>query len=202
MFMQQIIFIHGGETFATYEDYIKSLEKGTFELPENEEVKRWKYTLEEELEDTQVIMPAMPSKYNAKYREWKIWFKKVAEYAEEGVVLIGHSLGGLFLAKYLSENDFLKKIKATFLIAAPYNTEGSGHSLADFEIPQDLSKLESQGGKIFIYHSEDDFVVPFSALDKYAKALPSAKKVIFKDRGHFLQESFPELVEDIRSLSS
>ena len=60
-------------------------------------------------------------------------------------------------------------------------------------------RVNQQGGNIYIYHSEDDFVVPFADLDKYAKDLPNAKKVIFKDRGHFLQEEFPELIESIKS---
>lgn len=113
---------------------------------------------------------------------------------------MGHSLGGVFLAKYFSEEDFSKEIIATFLVSAPYGDNPSEYKLLDFSLPQSLEKFEKQGAQIFIYHSEDDDVVPFTDLDKYSKTLPEAKRRIFKDRGHFNQEEFPELVEDIKSL--
>jgi len=118
------------------------------------------------------------------------------------VVLIGHSLGGIFLAKYLSENDFPKKISATYLIAAPYDAEDSEYSLADFTLPKSLEKLRRQGGKIFIFQSEDDPVVPFPNSEKYLRALPNAKKMVFKNNGHFSQEKFPELIESVKKISS
>ena len=197
---KQIVLIHGGETFDTYDDYIKYLEECDFD-PNKDEEKRWKHSFEEKLgSDFGVIAPTMPSKYNAKYKEWKIWFKKLFPYLEDNIVLIGHSLGGIFLAKYLSENDFPKKIVATYLIAAPYDAEDSDYSMADFVLSDTLEKFEEQGGKIFIYHSKDDPVVPFIDLEKDAKELPSAEKVIFEDKRHFMEEEFTELIESIQHL--
>jgi hypothetical protein len=40
-----------------------------------------------------------------------------------------------------------------------------------------LSLLEKNGGKIFLYQSKDDSVVPFVNVEKYAKELPNAEKV-------------------------
>lgn len=197
---QQVIFIHGGETFEDYESYVENLKAQEFD-PYKESAKKWKESLAEELGDGfEVIMPRMPSKYNAKYKEWKIWFDKVADFAEESTVLIGHSLGGLFLAKYLSENKFPKSILAVYLLAAPYDSAEAEDSLADFGLPRDLSGVEDQAKNIFIYHSRDDFVVPFEESKKYEKALPSARPVVFEDKNHFLQETFPELIESIKSL--
>lgn len=190
---KQVVFIHGGETFNTYSDYIQFLKNCDFNLDGNKQ-KRWKQSLEEKLgDDFMIITPRMPCKYNAKYKEWKIWFEKIFIYLEDNVVLIGHSLGGIFLAKYLSENNFPKKILATYLIAAPYND-------VDFILPKDLQKFEKQTGIIFIYHSEDDPIVPFTDLRKYAVSLPKAKTIIFKNKGHFLQEEFPELIKSIQQL--
>lgn len=198
---KQIIFIDGGETFDSYEDYLGYLRGCEFD-PEKVRGKRWKDSLAERLgEDFEVIAPTMPCKFNAKYKEWKIWFDRVVPFLRDGVILIGHSLGGIFLAKYLSENDFPKKISATYLIAAPYDAEDSEYSLADFTLPKSLEKLRQQGGKIFIFHSEDDPVVPFLDSGKYLRALPEAEKMIFKDKGHFLQEEFPELVESVTKMT-
>ena len=197
---KQVIFIHGGETFNTYDEYLEYLKNTEFD-PDKSKVKRWKTSLEEDLgNDFQVIAPVMPNAFNSKYNEWKIYFEKIFPYLENNVVLIGHSLGGIFVAKYLSENTFPKKILATYLLAAPFDDKDSGYSLADFALPADLKKFEKQGGKIFIYQSEDDPIVPFVDLKKYAEALPAAEKVVFKDKEHFMQEEFPELIQDIKKL--
>ncbi len=192
---QQVIVIHGGKTFKNYRGFISYLKKCpiNFERIENPR-SDWKKALAEKLGiNFEVILPVMPNKYNARYSEWKIWFKRLIPHFNKEIILIGHSLGGLFLAKYLSENNFPKKIRATFLIAAPYG-------YTSFAKPKNFKKLEKQGGRIFLYHSKNDPVVPFSDLKKYKKDLKTAFARIFKNKGHFKQEKFPELVKDIKKL--
>ncbi len=200
---KQIILVHGGDTFNTYEEYLSFLKDWKdidFERYRKLE-KDWKQSLNEKLgEDYEVIAPGMPNKQNAKYLEWKIWFEKFVPYFEPEVILVGHSLGGTFLAKYLSENDLPKKIIATFLIAPVFDEIEIKESLADFKLPESLEKLEKQGGKIFLYHSKDDPVVPFADFEKFKKALKTATGRTFIDRRHFKQEKLPELVKDIKSL--
>lgn len=197
---KQIVVIHGGNTFDTYEEYLDHLKN--YELNfDRLKAEGWKETIDEKLgEGFEVISPEMPNSANAKYSEWKIIFDKLILFLEDTFVFIGHSLGGLFLAKYLSENSFSKKILATYLIAAPYDDKDSEDSLGDFVLPATLEKLEKQGGRIFVYHSEDDPIVPFIDIEKYTKALPKAEKNIFKTKGHFMQEEFPELIESIQHL--
>lgn len=201
---KQVIIIHGGNTFKTYRDYFSFLKKQEVDFEKFKNTKNdWKDNLQERLgEKFEIIFPAMPNKQNTKYCEWKIWFEKGIPYFNKEVVLIGHSMGGIFLAKYLSENNFPKKIKAVFLVAAPFDVKDrdKSKSLADFILPKSLNKFEKQANKIFIYHSKDDHTVPFVDLKKYKKAVPGAKAMIFEDRGHFNQEEFPEIVRDIKSL--
>lgn len=199
---KQIIVIHGGDTFGTYGEYIQFLKDWQIDFEDYRAVKSgWKSRLGSDLgDDFEVIQPNMPNKMNAKYFEWKIWFEKFIPYFESEVVLVGHSLGGIFLAKYLSENDFKKKIKAVFLVASPFNAEGADYSLSDFILPESLAKMEAQCDKIFLYHNKDDQVVPFSALGKYRGQFKNAEIKIFENRGHFNQEEFAELVEDIKGL--
>lgn len=199
---KQIIVINGGDTFDTHEQYLSFLKNHKIDLERYKSSKStWKKTLEENLgKDFEVILPEMPSSWNAKYEEWKIWFEKFIPFLESSVVLIGHSLGGTFLVKYLSENVFPKKIEATFLIAPGFYDETSREHLADFLFPDDLSKLEKQTEKLFIYQSEDDPIVPFSDLEKFKDAFKTSIIKVFDDRGHLNQDEFPELVEDIKSL--
>jgi hypothetical protein len=198
---KQIVVIGGGDTFKTYKEYISFLKKIKFDFERNR-TKRWKENLPESLgKDFDIISLKMPNTANARYKEWKILFNKLLPFLRDNVILLGHSLGGIFLAKYLSENKFPKRIKALLLVSAPYSEKGADYFLGDFRLPKKLNKLENQVEKIFLYQSKDDPIVPFSDVVEYGKALPEAKVSIFKDRKHFDQTKFPELVRDIKLLS-
>ena len=201
---KQIVIIHGGTSFKTYEDYISYLKNKEISIEKLRPRKEWKDTLATELgNDYEILMPRMPNGTNARYDEWKLWFNKIAEILNDEVVLIGHSLGGIFLAKYLSENTFPKRIIATILVAPPFDdTDGADgkESLIDFALPSSLAKFTEQSGKIYLVHSKDDPVVPFTQLKKYQQALPNAETVVFKNREHFNQETFPEIIELIKSI--
>lgn len=196
--MKQVLVIHGGDAFATYEEYIEFLNDCSVDLTDGRK-RGWKARLIEVLgPDFEVTLPKMPNAQNAKYAEWKLWFEKYIPLLDDEVMLVGHSFGGSFLAKYLSEESFPKKIRATFLIAAPYDHD-SEREVVEFVLPESLALLERQGGKIHLYHSTDDPVVDFSELQKYIDAFPKAVVKTFDDRGHFNQETFPEIVEDIKA---
>lgn len=197
---RQIIVIGGGDVFDTYKEYITFLKKYKLDF-EKLRLKGWKKNLPRKLgKNFEVIFPMMPNSMNAKYKEWKIMFEKLFPFLKNNLILIGHSLGGIFLVKYLSENKFPKKIKATFLVAVPYDDKTIKDSLGDFKLPRSLNNLQNQGGKIFFYNSEDDSLASLVDLEKYKKSLPKAKVVVFKDRGHFRQINFPEIVKAIREL--
>jgi predicted alpha/beta hydrolase family esterase len=195
---QQVVVIHGGDVFESDEAWLESLQEKKeprFETMMDED---WKDTLQGDLGDAyEVVIPSMPNKQNAKYNEWKIWFEKHIPHFDEQIVLVGHSLGGIFVAKYLSENEYPKQIKATFLVAAPFEMSGMDYSLADFAVEEDLSLFEKQGGDINVYHSKDDPVVPFADFEKYQEALSGADTRAFEDKEHFNGE-LPEIVQDIQ----
>lgn len=198
---KQVILIHGGSTFDTDKDYLLFLKNLEIDLDRYRRTEKWSDSLRQELgSGFDVLLLKMPNPMNAKYNEWKILFKKIALLLDNNVILIGHSLGAIFLVKYLSENKFPKKIQATLLVSPPYDDEDREESLGGFRLSKNLDRLVKQGGKIFIYHSQDDPVVPYSQLKKYKKALPNAMVREFKKRGHFYQPKFPELVKDIKGL--
>lgn len=199
--MKQVLVIHGGDSFKTYEEYLASLQAYELDDPRIPRGKGWKSLLGERLgSDYQVIAPRMPNAANARYVEWKIWFEKHVPFLDEKVILIGHSLGGCFLARYLSEEKFPKTISGTFLIAAPFGPGEDGH-LTEFVPHGPLTLLEAQGGMVYLYHSKDDEVVPFTECEKYRTALPTATVRIFEDQNHFIDDEIPGLVDDIKVLS-
>ena len=104
---QQVFVIHGGTAFDTYEEYISYLQKKEVSL-EKLLGRDWKLNLQDNLgSDYEVFLPKMPNAQNAVYKEWCIWFEKFLPLLDDGVILVGHSLGAVFLAKYLSEHDVL-----------------------------------------------------------------------------------------------
>ena len=196
---RQVWVIHGGDTYDTYEEYLGALKSWVVSLDDLRHT-NWKSSLQEKLgAEYEVLAPRMPNSHNAKYLEWKVWFGKFVPLMSGPVIFVGHSLGGIFLAKYLSENSFPHRIQATFLLAAPFAAP-PGESLADFSLPASLKQFEDRDGEIFLYHSEDDPVVPFADLENYQKALPNAHVRTFTDHQHFNQPDFPELVADIKNL--
>lgn len=198
---KQVIVVAGGDSFDTYEDYLKFLESFEIESLDDLKGKRWKDSLPEKLgSDFDVTVLRMPNSFNCKYLEWKIWFDKIVKLLNDGVVLVGHSQGGIFLMKYLAENTISKNIASLHIVAAPFDTEDSdGWTLADFVLPENLDNVSNQVKEIYFYQSKDDSIVVFNHLEKYKKHFPNSKEFIFEDRGHFSQTEFPELVENIKT---
>lgn len=193
--MRQLIFIHGGDAFETEEDYVLNLQTAEVSNPfEQEKRKKWKDALPELLADTHAcVFLRMPCADNARYDIWKLWFERHKPFFEDGIVLIGHSLGGNFLAKFLAEEDIGVSVAQLHLIAPSF-------AAVHFELPKQLARIEKQCEHIYIYHSKNDTIVDYKHALEYQAALPSAELLTFENRGHFLQEEFPELVDKIKSL--
>ncbi|MEI7749966.1 MAG: alpha/beta hydrolase [Candidatus Moraniibacteriota bacterium] len=202
MAKRQIAFVHGGDTFPDQESFLAFLKTAVPREPfwSPDASPRWRETLARRFSDRcEIMMPSMPNKQSARYDEWSLWFESHIPFLRDGVILVGHSLGGIFLAKYLSERTLPVRIDALALVAAPFDDE-TNESLGDFILSEDLGKVSKQSGTIILYHSEDDPVVPFTELAKYARAFPDAEAITLGGRGHFLDSDFPELSERIKNI--
>lgn len=201
--MSQVYIIHGGDFFDSRKEFVTSLKKEKVTKDDFlfSDQKKWKDNLAIDLADGyEVFAPKMPLKDDAWYDEWKIWFEKSFPYLKNNIILIGHSLGGIFLLRYLSENTFPKKVKAVFFVASPnWKRKKSSDENAGFNYAS-LDKLSKQVENIFILHSKDDPIVEFSHSVALAKSLPQATFAIFPDKHHFIGETFPEIEEYIRGL--
>ncbi len=203
---KSVIYIHGGDSFGNYEDFLQHLRTRTIrDLPWSTSLPSWKRSLPVDLgEDFEVFLPSMPNSHNARYIEWKIWFERYFDYLHDGVILIGCSLGGMFLAKYLSENTLPVKVAALYLLAAPsgeFVYDPKDGDCTDFTFSStDWATVGEKVPKIHIWHSEDDFVVPVAEAYWYKKHLPVAELRIFKDKNHFLLPDLPEILKSVRNL--
>jgi predicted alpha/beta hydrolase family esterase len=199
----QLVTIGGGDSFSKRENFLLYLENVPLREPLGVSRRGWRSSLSEKISDREVFTISMPNKENARYDEWCIWFERHLQFLTGNVVLVGSSLGGMFIAKYLIENKVSFNIVGLFLLAAPcgyYDDEG-GNDCSSFSFRQeDLQKLYQNVQHIEIWHSKDDFVVPYEHALLFKKYLPDAKLVTFSDKNHFLLEEFPELVEAIEEV--
>jgi predicted alpha/beta hydrolase family esterase len=195
----QILLVHGGMTFKSEKDYLHYLKT------KKVSTERKVYWASEYLEKSlgrrfEIISPRMPLQDNAKYRDWKILFERYIPLLKGNFILIGSSLGGIFLAKYLSENKLPKKTLSTYLVCPPFDNSLPGEDLVGgFDLKSDLSLLEENSKNLHLLFSKDDDVVPVAHAEKYTKKLKKARLVIYKSKnGHFNISKFPEIVKMIK----
>ena len=199
---KQVFYIHGGDSYSDHDAFLDDLRaRIPRDLPNLPKLRKWTETFRDDLgAEYEVFMPSMPNSQNAKYEEWKIWFERHFEYLEGDVILVGWSLGGMFLTKYLLKEDIPFAINALILMAPPFESiEGEGDDCGDFAFDtDDLDRLAEKTENIVLIHSKDDFVVPYEHALKFKEALPKAELVTFEDKNHFLIPEFPELIVKIK----
>ena len=196
----QIFIIHGGMTFKNKKDYLHYLKTRKISI---EGKIRWRDDyLDKKLgEYCEIIRPRMPLQDNAKYEEWKIHFERYFPHLRNNIILIGQSLGGTFLAKYLSENKLPKKILSLYLIGSAFDNTLPGEDLVGgFKLKSDISMIEKNSPNLNLLFSKDDDVVPVSHTEKFRKKLKNANIIIYESKnGHFKISEFPEIVEMIKN---
>ncbi len=191
----QLIFIHGGDAFRDSEKLYAALRARSFNPYEVK--KKWQEELFANLASThECHRLQLPNSFWADYEAWKIWFEKMVPYLRDGVTLVGHSLGGAFLFRYLSEATLPVSVRQTHLIAPVVlpleDCEGFYLDLASWH------GFKTVPGDLHLWHSEDDTIVPIAHSERVQELYPSAVLHRFTDRFHFIGESFPEIEAVIR----
>lgn len=190
--MKQIVLIHGGDSFQSHEAYLADLRARELDYQRLLPKRRWSEAIVAAFPDAEVLLPTMPNSANAQFDEWAIWFEKMVPFFGDDVRLIGHSLGAMFLAKYLHEWPLARPVRQLHLVAGGYNAPE--HDYGSFRLDS-ATGLEQSAAEIHLYHSQDDPVVPFAELAKFQADLPTAQAHIFTDRHHFIGPDFPEMIK-------
>ena len=197
----QFLYINGWvpkENFRDYYDFLQKLKYTPFE----ETFLSWNKTLGEKLWETwEYFRAPFRERDFADYDAWKIMFEKMFPYLRDDIIIGAGSLGGTFLLKYLTEwNTIPVKIKKTFFLAAALH-DSPEEILWNFSF--DITKIpeiKNLLGEIFIYHSRDDHIVPFSDSQELFSYFPDATFREFTNKGHFYLESeLPEILIDIKA---
>lgn len=158
--------------------------------------------LRQNLPDYQVSFPLIADPEAPSWEMWQKMFQQELEPLAAKTLLIGHSLGGSMLLKYLSEQpDALKNtpIKAFILISTPvWGT--TDWKVAEFGLKPDYVDALPDLPEIHIFHSEADSIVPYKHAEIYQQQLPDAVLHLQPGDNHVFSEGLPELIALIREL--
>ncbi len=194
----QIVFIHGGNSFDNITDFYDDLRQRDFDPYQAERIK-WRNTIANALQATHESHALqMPNALNADYTAWSIWFEKIVPFLRDEVILVGHSLGGGFLLRYLTENKLPVTVEQLHLVA-PCIDNLDCPGVGDFKISiTSWSDFLSAINAVHLWHSKDDDLVPIHHSERFVQKYPPTQTHYFTDRGHFLQPEFPELLDVIQ----
>ncbi len=155
-----------------------------------------------------VQTPSMPSPDKPKYEEWK----KVIDSLDidENTILIGHSLGGGFIPRYLS--DIERKIDKAFIVSPTSYKFNIALDIEerkrlndtvdkDFGKEFNIEKVNKCTNEIFLFYSDNDEYVPLEYFEDYIKKL-LPKTCLIKGGNHLQgDEVVPRVLENFSEKS-
>lgn len=138
--------------------------------------------------------PEMPGFYEPNYAKWKEMFERFTP--DENTILVGHSCGGGFLVRWLSETK--TKVNKVVLVA-PWMDPKHLIDPQFFNFVMDPNIASYTAGLTVLY-STDDFHSVIDSVKILKEKLIGAEFKEFTDKGHFVLDSlkteeFPELLE-------
>lgn len=133
------------------------------------------------------------------YKMWKKLFSTEFKRRKQPIILVGHSLGGSMLLKYLSEERPKISISALFLVAIPLWGK-NGWAVEDFVLQENFEAELKHITKVYLYHCKKDAIVPFEHLNFYKAAFPHSIVRVLNGTDHAFATGLPELASDIKAL--
>ena len=79
--MKQIVIIHGGDSYDSYEEYIGRLKDVELDYERLKPSKRWKDAIVERFRDTDILTPTMPNSANAHIASGKSGSKRLSHFS-------------------------------------------------------------------------------------------------------------------------
>lgn len=153
----------------------------------------WFPWLKAELEKQgeKVIVPTLPNPDKPQLNEWMDTFKQAIKENGEGTI-IGHSLGGVLVMRYLEQGGNPQKI---ILVASPFEKLTEIPEIDNFlEKPFEISNEQIQKTKFTVFHSDDDPYVPVNHAERWAD-ITGVKLNLLSGKGHINTSTFPEILD-------
>ena len=187
--MQNAIILHGRPTRAEYYSKAAASMSNSHWLPwlQNQLLTR----------DIFAVTPEIPLSYEP---VWERWTREVERYdITPDTMLVGHSCGGGFWVRYLSEHPELTVGKV--VLVAPWIDVEQDDSNGFFDFTLDPG-LVARTRNLAIFHSIDDAPEIQTSVKKLRDALPGVTYKEFTGLRHFTTEklpdnAFPELLREL-----
>lgn len=169
-------------------------------------LENWFPWLKGELEKKgcRVFVPQFPHPKDHPLSDWLNVFKDYEKYINEDTILIGHSLGGIFLLRVLEK--LTKPIKAAFFVATPIGIGSIRYFMSDFKFSGfdfNFGKIGEMAKYFTVYHSDNDPYVSLENGEELAKKL-GIKLTFIPNAGHLNTEAgytkFDLLLKDINQI--
>ena len=149
--------------------------------------------------DIPTVAVEIPNAYMPNYAIWKREFERFDINSE--TILVGHSCGGGFLVRWLSENNV--RVGRVVLVAPwldPEKSKGADNNFFDFEMQENLVS-KTKGVSLFVSKDDDDDIQ--ISVDRILNNIDDIEKIEFENHGHFTlhdmgTEKFPELLNKIK----
>lgn len=149
------------------------------------------------------IVPSFTTPYKQDYESWNTilmsYFK--IGYITENTTFITHSLGGIFLVKFLIDNKI--KVKRIITVAGFNHIQfDKDNSLYDsfYAKDEDLIKICDLCDEIVCIYSDNDPYIPMEKAEAFADMI-KGQKVLINNAGHFNEKygykEFREILEYI-----
>ena len=189
--MKNAIILHGKPLKEEYYDKIYPSSSNSHWLP-------W---LQKQLlcEDIAAVTPEIPLSYKP---EWERWCKEVERFEiTPATILVGHSCGGGFWVRYLSEHPELKVSKV--VLVAPWLDPDGDETDGMFEFTIDPA-IVSRTQSITIFHADNDMGNVQKSVAMLREQVKDVGYREFHGYGHFCFENmnaieFPELLQEVLS---
>ena len=185
--MKNAIILHGKPSKEKYYDPTFPASSNYYWIP-------W---LQKQLivKDIATATPEVPHNWIANYPVWTKEFERYDVNSE--TILIGHSCGGGFLLRWLSEHPDVMPLQV--VLAAPWlnpkNLEETG-DFFNFELDKQLTAKTN----VRVIYSDDDEQSVLDTVDILQKIYPNAIMQKLHGYGHFYDDrrmEFPELLNTI-----
>jgi len=141
-----------------------------------------------------------PEVFRAFEMNWDSWVKEIEQFEiTESTTLVGHSMGGGFWVRYLTEHPEL--FVDRLILVAPWVNINHEEDTSFFDFKVDVSLIERTKEMIIFASDNDGDEVQASVRFLHDK-FPNVSFRLFHGYGHFTQRSlptntFPELLEVI-----
>lgn len=151
------------------------------------------------INDIKTDTPEMPYAFEPDYVIWKTEFERFDISPE--TILVGHSAGGGFLLRWLSEHVNVQTGKVILVAPGIDLDKKSVTGFCDFILDKELTnRVES----LLVMVSDNDSEGILNSVEFIRETLPDVAVKLFPGYGHFIpkhmgKETFPELVAEILS---